>query len=156
MNNDEIKNRYSNGVIYAIRSFLTNKYYIGSTCMPLYKRFYGHKQAAKSHNRNGKNYISSCKIINYGDAYIELLENYPCNSKNELNKREGELIRQHKDVVVNVIKGQGTTKEEQEETYKERFECECGWHYTRAGKAAHLKTLIHIYELKKDKNDLNN
>jgi hypothetical protein len=27
------------------------------------------------------------------DWYIELYENYPCNSKNELCKREGEIIR---------------------------------------------------------------
>ena len=85
MNNDEIKNIYSNGVIYTIRSYLTNKYYIGSTCSPLYKRFYEHKQVWRSHNKNYKKYGSSCKMIDYGDAYIELLENYPCNSKNELN-----------------------------------------------------------------------
>ena len=69
--------------IYAIRSFQTDKIYIGSTCQPLYKRFYQHK----------KNPCSSSQIMKYPDWYIELLENYDCADKNELHRREGELIR---------------------------------------------------------------
>ena len=43
---------------------------------------------------NGKkNYTTSYKIIEFGDAYIELLEECPCDSKMLLHKREGELIR---------------------------------------------------------------
>jgi glucosamine 6-phosphate synthetase-like amidotransferase/phosphosugar isomerase protein len=31
--------------------------------------------------------------MRFPDAYIELIENYPCADKNELNRREGEFIR---------------------------------------------------------------
>ena len=39
--------------------------------------------------------------MNYGDLYIEPLEHFPCQTKEELNKREGELIRIHKNNCVN-------------------------------------------------------
>lgn len=87
-------NKYENGKVYVIRSDQTEKIYIGSTCSSLSRRFYSHK--CQSQNKT-----SSQKIMIFGDAYIELLELYPCKSKIELNKREGELIREHKDVVVN-------------------------------------------------------
>ncbi|MEI8137910.1 MAG: hypothetical protein WCH21_11345, partial [Bacteroidota bacterium] len=41
---------------------------------------------------------SSKEIIKHPDAYIELLENYACTDKNQLNRREGELIRLHNSV----------------------------------------------------------
>jgi tagatose-1,6-bisphosphate aldolase len=84
---------YQNGKIYTIRSYQTEKFYIGSTCEILSKRLYQHSKK--------KNECKSKEIINYGDAYIELLELYPCNNKDELNKREGELIRDHKDQCCN-------------------------------------------------------
>ncbi len=34
------------------------------------------------------------KEIGKEEFYIELHENYNCNSKEELNRREGEIIRQ--------------------------------------------------------------
>jgi len=35
----------------------------------------------------------SGEILQYPDAYIELIENFPCENKEQLNKREGEIIR---------------------------------------------------------------
>jgi hypothetical protein len=81
----EKKNIYVNGQIYAIRSHQTEEIYIGSTTQPLHKRFHEHK--------NNKRYYTSKEIIQYTDAYIELIENFPCNSKKELNRREGQHIR---------------------------------------------------------------
>jgi hypothetical protein len=88
---------YSNGKIYTIRSYQTDKYYIGSTTTSLAKRLSDHKSKYKS----GRMDISSVEIVKYEDAYIELLEDYPCCSKNDLNKREGQLIRQYKNECVN-------------------------------------------------------
>jgi gas vesicle protein len=86
---------YQNGKIYTIRSYQTDKYYIGSTASTLTKRLSGHKT-------NNKNKPSTSKIItDLGDSYIELLELFPCNSKIELTKREGELQRLYKDDIVN-------------------------------------------------------
>ena len=85
---------YKNGKIYAIRSYQTDMIYIGSTCSPLNKRFYEHKRKYKSYLNGNYRYVTSFEIVKYNDCYIELIELYPCNSKIELHKREGELIRE--------------------------------------------------------------
>ena len=63
--------------------------YYGSTCDELYKRKYGHKTTSNE---------SRSKILfeKYDDVRIELVEDYPCNNKAELNKREGHYIRENK------------------------------------------------------------
>jgi hypothetical protein len=76
---------YSNGKIYTIRSMSRpDLIYVGSTTSPLSVRFAGHKC---------KKLASSQRVISIGDSYIELYENYTCNNKEELNRREGAVIR---------------------------------------------------------------
>jgi len=87
------KNKYHNGKIYTIRSHKTDMFYIGSTVQPISKRFSEHKI-----ERNTTSKI----IFDFGDAYYELLENFKCENKDQLNKREGELIRLNKDKCVNI------------------------------------------------------
>ncbi len=95
---------YNNGKIYAIRSYNYDKYYIGSTCNTLTKRFSNHKSKYIQYLNNNNHHVSSFDILEHGDCYIELIENYECKDKNELLRREGELIRLHKkDIVNNVI-----------------------------------------------------
>jgi len=86
---------YKNGKIYSIRSYQTDEIYIGSTCTSLSKRLYKHKDVYKRYNEGKRKHIvSAFEILKYDDCYIELIELYPCNSKIELHKREGELIRE--------------------------------------------------------------
>ena len=95
-------NKYNNSMIYTIRSPHTNKFYIGSTTQKMCKRFANHKADYNTYvNNNLKSCITSFKIIELGDSYIELLERFDCEDKNELEKREGELMRLHKDLCVN-------------------------------------------------------
>jgi len=110
--------KYENGKIYSIRSFQTDKFYIGSTCNLLNVRLGQHKTQYKNYllNKDKYNYISSFEIIKYDDCYIELLENYNCKDRNELNKREGELIRQHINNIVNK-KIEGSTRKETNTRY---------------------------------------
>jgi hypothetical protein len=78
---------YQNGKIYSIRSRSNlDLVYVGSTTQPLSKRFGEHKKQSNKIK-------TSKKIIDLGDAYIELIENFSCNSKEELLKREGEIMR---------------------------------------------------------------
>ena len=63
--------------------------YIGSTCNDLRYRKHGHKQKGNSCN-------SKILFEKYDDLRIELVEDYPCNNKQELNKKEGEYIRENK------------------------------------------------------------
>jgi hypothetical protein len=85
---------YQNGKIYAIRSPNCEKYYIGSTTQLLCRRMVEHR--CLSHKVK-----SSKQIIDAGEAYIELIENFSCNNKEELRKREGELQRQFKESITN-------------------------------------------------------
>lgn len=87
---------YKNGKIYTIRSPHTEKVYIGGTTQPLFKRFYFHKKNLDTTAR---------EIIALGDAYIELLEEFPCENKNQLCKREGELIRATKNCINKRVEG---------------------------------------------------
>jgi hypothetical protein len=103
MESDKIRSKYENGKIYTIRSNQSDKYYIGSTCSPLNKRLYEHKRSYKRYlDGKLKMKTASYEIVKFDDAYIELLELFPCQTKIELIKREGELIRQHKHEVTNV------------------------------------------------------
>ena len=92
---------YKNGQIYMIWSPNTDLVYIGSTTQPLYKRFYEHCHSLDT---------SSYKVIECGNAKIELIEDYPCVNKKELNRREGQVIRERKLCVNNIVAGR--TKKE--------------------------------------------
>jgi hypothetical protein len=104
------KQKYQNGKIYAIKSFQTNDVYYGSTTKSLSKRLIGHKAHYKLWQNNNYNYVTSFEIIKYDDCFIELYELYPCNSKTELEKREGQVIRENNNAVNKVIAGR--TKKE--------------------------------------------
>jgi hypothetical protein len=92
---------YQQGKIYTIRSPQTDEFYIGSTTQLLSKRFYGHKKNYASYQGGKFNYVTSFKILQHDDAYIELYELYPCTCKAELLRREGQLQRENKDNCVN-------------------------------------------------------
>ena len=103
-------NKFNKSMIYTIRSPHTDKYYIGSTTQILCKRFVDHKSQYKAYLKGGV-FVTSFKIIELGDAYIELLEELTCENKPQLQRREGELIREHKTNCVNMVMP-GRTKAE--------------------------------------------
>ena len=104
-------NKYNTAMIYSIRSPATEKYYIGSTTQILCKRFGDHKTKYKGYLKGTGCFITSFKILKLGDAYIELLEEVNCENRNQLEKREGELIREHKNNCVNKSIAGRTQKE---------------------------------------------
>lgn len=79
---------YQHGKIYAIRCHETDEVYIGATTQSLSLRMSGHRTDFKSQKN-----ITASRILQYPSAYIELIENFPCNSREELNQREGHYIR---------------------------------------------------------------
>ena len=87
--------KYSNGKIYKIKSNQTEKFYIGSTINELKKRLIEHKSLYKCFQEGKGNFVASFEIIIFNDVSIELIEKFSCNSKKELVKREGEIIKQY-------------------------------------------------------------
>ena len=84
---------YDQAKIYSIRSHQTDDVYIGSTCQTLSRRMSKHRTMKKAYEKGKANKVTSFEILQYPDAYIELVENYPCLCRDGLNKREGEIIR---------------------------------------------------------------
>lgn len=84
---------YSKGKIYTIRCGTDETLiYVGSTIQPLYERKAGHKRDSKNEKKN--NSLLYSKINgDWTNWYIELYELYPCSCKQELDKKEGEIIR---------------------------------------------------------------
>jgi len=98
---------YSKGKIYIIRSPNTPSVYIGSTVSKLHKRFSQHKHPS--------NKLTSKNIIDSGDAYIELLEDYPCENRNQLHKREGQLMRATEGCINRYVAGRTTQEKKAED-----------------------------------------
>lgn len=107
------------GKIYMIRSFQTNDVYIGSTTQQLCKRMSCHRRDYVNYLSNDKKYISSFEVLKYEDAYIELIKNVSCDTKEELKKEEGICIRETPNCV-NKNKA-GRNKKQYREDHKEQI-----------------------------------
>jgi hypothetical protein len=110
---------YQNGKIYSIRSHQTDEIYIGSTTQSLSVRMAEHRRNYKKYLNGKNNYFTSFKILEFDDAYIELIEEFPCVSKMHLEKREGEVIRKMENCVNRRIAGR--TRKEYKQDNKEHF-----------------------------------
>lgn len=147
-------NKYQRGKIYKIVSDLTDDVYIGSTTEPtLARRLVKHKGNYKEYLEGQRRFITSFKILQTGNYDIVLLESYPCNSKDELHKKEREYIENTPNCVNKVIPTR--TKREHSKVYREKNKakisarrrelciCECGSEHIRDIKARHLRTQKH-------------
>ena len=78
---------YANSKIYTVRSYKTDELYVGCTTNALSRRMAQHRYLYKK-----KGALSA--VMKYGDAYIELYEEYPCKNSDEVHKRMTEIIRE--------------------------------------------------------------
>ena len=108
---------YNKGKIYKLWSPSKNLVYYGSTCETLPQRLASHRCKYKTYMNTNKNYITAYKVLECEDYKIELIEDYPCNNKQQLCKKEGEYIRELKCVNKNIA---GRTYKEWEEENKEK------------------------------------
>jgi hypothetical protein len=81
---------YQLGKVYKLECLTTGQVYYGATCEPiLSRRLAGHKSDYEYYKRgHPKSYVSSFEILKNGNYAISLVENVPCNSKDELSARE--------------------------------------------------------------------
>ena len=87
---------YKEGKIYKIWDTTFSSCYVGSTCETLSKRMTRHRDKYKQYLQGRYPFITSFRLFNeFGceNCKIELLEPFPCNSRAELEAREGHHIR---------------------------------------------------------------
>lgn len=109
---------YQKGKIYKITSDQTDRVYVGSTCDPLCKRIAKHRRFYKAYLAGTYNRrITSFDILQHGDAVIVLVEDRPCENKEQLFARERYHIENTPNCVNKVIPGR--TQAEYNEDNKE-------------------------------------
>lgn len=112
-------NIYDNGKIYKLICD-DDHYYIGSTTQKLNHRFNNHKTSAKTGTSKAYTYINS---IGWDKVKIELVEDFPCTIKSELNTREEYYISKSKsDQLCLNINSALLTPEKRKENKKNHYE----------------------------------
>jgi len=97
---------YQLGKIYTIRSLSSPEVYVGSTIQNLVVRMAKHRQDYKINKILG---LHKEIVKDISEWYIEIFEWFPCNLKCELEKREGEIIREIVTLNINIA---GRTRKE--------------------------------------------
>ena len=80
---------YTKGKIYIIRNSQNDLTYIGSTCQTLAQRMAQHRRDMKYPKRQQYKLYQAMNELGVDAFYIELLEDYPCQKKEELLKKGG-------------------------------------------------------------------
>jgi len=149
---------YKNGKIYRVVCSETDRQYIGSTCSTLVKRLSNHKRK------------KDCMCKDFITPKIFLIEDYPCDRKEQLLMRERfymesmecvnlkrpivtkdeqlkhnrEYYQENKEQIRQQKKDYyKNNKEQLSKKGKLNFDCECGGKYQHSDKAKHKKTKKH-------------
>jgi predicted GIY-YIG superfamily endonuclease len=101
---------YGKSKIYSISAEGVEGVYIGATTQSLSERMTEHKSPGSK--------CCSKQLIDTGKAVIELIEDYPCNSKEELNARERYWIENIRICLNKMIPGR--TSEEYHAAHREQ------------------------------------
>ncbi len=104
---------FSTGKIYTIRNKNDETLiFVGSTIQSLSQRLSNHKRDWKK----GLKISLYNHIEDWNDWYIDLYCKYPCNDREELEQKEGEIIRLIGNINKNIM---GRSQEERKEIRKE-------------------------------------
>ena len=79
---------YQNGKIYKIYCNITGETYYGSTVQSLAKRVGQHRETYHKWKKGDFGYMKSFDIIDRGEYVYSLVEEYPCENKEQLYARE--------------------------------------------------------------------
>jgi len=145
-------NKYENSKIYKIVNPNTDKIYIGATYQKYISyRFSGHKKDYKNFKSGkDKKHTNSTLIFdasdNIYDTKIILIEKFPCNSKEELQKREFEIITNTKNCV-NSCNGKWVY----DEKYQKEYQKEYNKNYIKVNKEKITQQTKNYYQINKEK-----
>ncbi len=152
---------YQEGKIYKITSEKTDQVYVGSTVKPITTRYNQHKCLYNAYKKDGgRVQLSSFLILQHGDAKVELVEDFPCATQEELFARE----RYWMDNLLSVNKIRSVITKEELKEYRHDYysankekameynarivTCECGVTSTYRHLAKHRRTNRHLNSVK--------
>lgn len=155
---------YSKSRIYKIVCNQTGKKYIGSTVKPLNIRLSEHKSCYKRYLKDRYYYCTSFEIIKNNDYRIELIEEYSCDDRKTLVKKERHYIETsncvNKRIEGRTMKEYNDHRKEHYKEYrrlnkqkisdysKQKIKCQCGCTLTRCNISTHKKSKKHLDILK--------
>ena len=156
------KQDFNNGKIYIIRNSINDLTYIGSTCQSLSQRMVQHRKDMNIQWCQNFKLYQAMRELDKNNFYIELLENYPCNTRDELNKKEGEYIREYQSKLNKQVAGRSQEqyrrdireqlairKKEEYQRNKEQYK-KTGSEYREKNKEHRQIKAKERYEFKKD------
>jgi hypothetical protein len=94
-------NRYANGKIYRLVSSIDDQFYVGSTCDTLPKRLYKHKYEAKRSPQ--QKIYEHFNNIGWEHVSIVLVEEFSCDNKMQLERKEREHIEAMKPTLNKIV-----------------------------------------------------
>ena len=113
---------YQKGKIYRIISPSKNLVYYGSTVQTLNQRLAEHIKHCKYYNdvnyEKTKKYCKSYIVLECEDYKIELVEEYPCNNRQQLLRKEGEYMKNNACVNTSIA---GRTDKEYYDDNRQKF-----------------------------------
>jgi group I intron endonuclease len=167
----EKSNPYTKARVYKLTNDQTDDEYVGSTCNPLYKRLGQHKADSTKERCKNRPLYQLMNKIGKQNFQMVLLEEYPCENREQLRARESYYIKLLKptlnkiDAVTNNEKRAQYAKDYYKENsnkiveysrlYREKngdrisarrnqpYLCECGSVITLCGKGHHAQTAKH-------------
>ena len=142
---------YQTSKIYKIVSIDSDDVYIGSTTFHLSTRLSKHKSDYKQYLNGKRGYVTSFKILEKNNYDIVLIEEFPCNSKQELHERERYHIENNN--CVNKYIPSRTAKEYQQEYCQQNKDkkSEYDKEYRQQNKDKRLEYDKEYYQQNKDK-----
>ena len=155
---------YKKSKIYCIHCNKTGLNYVGSTVVEMKQRMALHRCQCKKGNT-----ASSSIIIKNGDYTVSILEEYPCDTEEQLLERESYYINLTPNCVNSkcpVISKDKFSHANYGQAYLKKYGkltmvCECGEEIKRRNKCVHIKSANHFERMKeleqvKEKDELMN
>ena len=154
------------GYVYAIRSLSDpTLVYYGSTKEQLSRRMAEHRARHRSFLAGKYHFVTSFRVLEAGDAYIELVEIVEYEEKAQLHAVEGKWIREHQ-CVNKFVAGRSNQQYRADNAVKlsamkamydvahaehrnAKQTCDCGGKFAYKHKAVHLRTRIHCAWIEK-------
>ena len=148
-----IKNMYHQSKIYKLVSNETTDVFIGSTCNSLSKRLGEYKHYYRKWVKGAYHPINYFEIVKFSDCKIILIEEFRCNNKDQMRRKEREHIentpcinKRTRPIITDIATRafDNDNNVSGRANVSEKFVCICGGKFSRRNKSTHEKSAKHI------------